>query len=223
MQRSGLDSTTEQLLYSAVHDLRGPASRIRLSAQLLSRNGAALDDEARTLIRYMQDSAAAVETVAAGLRRYHEVCARPLERVSIELSATVSAAIHALAAEIAASGATVTHSALRTINADPFLMGWLFQELLANAIRFCGQEPPCVHFSRSTGDPGGWYIAVSDNGSGIEAGMEKRIFRPFQKLDGTGGSGIGLTICKRIVELHGGELWTEPRACGAEFRFYVGR
>jgi signal transduction histidine kinase len=221
MKRTGLDSTTADLLHSAVHDLKGPAARIRLGAQLLGRSGTALDEDARTLLKHVEDSAAAVELVAEGLRNYAEICARPLEREQVDLGQLLAGAVSMLRDQIDRVGAQVTHSCLPVVSADRFLMVWLLQELLSNSIRFRAENPLQVHISGETGGAGGWYVAVADNGSGIEPLMARRAFLPFKKLTARGGVGLGLTICRKIVELHGGDIWIEPHDGGAEFRFFV--
>jgi signal transduction histidine kinase len=188
----------------------------------LGRHGEALDDDTRSLLKHMEDSAAEISVVAEGLSKYAQLCARPLDRELVDLGVLAAAAIDNLQDEIAHARATVTHSALPSANADRFLMTWLFQELLANAIRFRSGSAPEVHISASTGGPGNWFVAVSDNGPGIEPGLARRVFLPFKKLSRAGGAGLGLTICRNIIEMHGGEIWIEPRDGGAEFRFYVG-
>lgn len=221
MQRTGIDSTTADLLHSAVHNLKGPASRLRLLAQLLSRSGAALDEDSRSLLRHIEDSAAAVGVVADGLRSYVEACARPLQRERVELSRPAVEAQSNLRSEIESVGARITADVLPAVQADPFLMSWLFQELLTNSIRYRGEAAPVIDISTGRGGPGKWFVAVSDNGPGIDPSLAERVFRPFKKLSSVGGAGLGLTVCRRIVELHGGEIWVEPREGGAEFRFFV--
>ncbi len=107
MQPTGVDPAVAELLHSAVHDLKSPAARLRLLTQLLIRSGAALDEDARMLLKHMEDSAAAVEVVAEGLRNYVEICGRPLEREPLDLGLAVAAAIANLRAEIESTGAQV--------------------------------------------------------------------------------------------------------------------
>jgi signal transduction histidine kinase len=221
MPTTGVDPSMADLLESAAHNLRGPASRIGLVSQLLNRNVASLDADARKLLQYVEESANAVGVVAAGLNRYAELCARPLEREPIDLGIPAAAAIDGLRDEIANAQAQVACSALPTAPVDRLLMTWLFQELLSNAIRVRSEGSREVRISSAVGGPGGWYVAVSDNGPGIEPGMAERVFRPFKKLSPGGGSGLGLTICRKIIELHGGAIWIEPGCPGAEFRFFV--
>ena len=92
-----------------------------------------------------------------------------------------------------------------------------FEELLGNAIRFRAAEPPRIRVDALAGEEGP-LISVSDNGKGIEQGLLERVFRPFKKASSEGGAGLGLTICRKIAELHGGRIWAEPRTAGAEIR-----
>jgi len=97
------------------------------------------------------------------------------------------------------------------------LLIWMFEELLGNAIRFRAAEPPRIRVDALAGEEGP-LISVSDNGKGIEQGLLERVFRPFKKASSEGGAGLGLTICRKIAELHGGRIWAEPRTAGAEIR-----
>ena len=221
MPRTAIDRTTADVLRSAIHDLKGPASRLRLLAQLLSRSCSALDEDARRLVAHIEASAADVGAVTDGLKTYSEICTRPLEPRLLDLNLSVASATANLQSEIAATGAEVCCAALPAVHADPFLMTWLFQELLTNAIRFRSGCPPRVSVSGAPPGPGVRYISVLDNGRGIEPAMAERVFRPFKKLSGGGGAGLGLTICRAIVEQHHGRIWVEPRTGGAEVRFVV--
>jgi chemotaxis family two-component system sensor kinase Cph1 len=221
MQRTGVDPAVAELLHSAVHDLKSPAARLRLLTQLLIRSGAALDEDARMLLKHMEDSAAAVEVAAEGLRNYVEICGRPLQREPLDLGLAVAAAIANLRAEIESTGAQVTHSALPVVPADRFLMIWLLQELLANALRSSSCAPPRIHISAIPRAPESWVISVTDNGPGIESSFAERAFRPFKKLSNKGGAGMGLTICRSIMKMHAGDIWAEPRSGGAEIRLLI--
>jgi light-regulated signal transduction histidine kinase (bacteriophytochrome) len=113
---------------------------------------------------------------------------------------------------------------LPTIVADGRALGQVFQNLLSNAIKFRAGDAPRVEVSATHGD-GAWTFAVADSGIGVESAHAERIFRIFQRLhtrDEYGGTGVGLAICKRIVERHGGRIWCEPRAGGGTvFRFTI--
>src|ERR1700722_11292215 len=121
MQRTGVDPAVAELLHCAVHDLKSPAARLRLLAQLLTRSGAALDDDARGLLQHIEDSAAAVDVVAGGLRNYAEICGRPLQREPLDLGSAVASAIANLRGEIESAGAQITHAVLPVVHADRVL------------------------------------------------------------------------------------------------------
>jgi signal transduction histidine kinase len=212
-----VDPITAAVLRSAVHDLKGPASRLRLLVGLLRRGESSLDEDARSLLGHMESSAAEVGAVAEGLRAYLEVCTRPVQREPLALAEALAGAVSAIESELRSTGAQIEPSTLPQVHADRFLIAWLLQELLTNAIRFRGEAAPHIRVSEGPG-----YISVTDNGPGIEAELAERAFRPFQKLTPKGGAGLGLTICRKITELHGGRIWIEPRAGGAEVRFFLG-
>jgi light-regulated signal transduction histidine kinase (bacteriophytochrome) len=114
------------------------------------------------------------------------------------------------------SGAVVTHEGLPTVSGDPGQLRQLFQNLISNGIKFVEDGPPRIHVS-ATRDGKEWRIAVGDNGIGIDPNHAERIFAVFKRLHGREaypGSGIGLSICKRIVERHNGRIWVEPNEGG---------
>ena len=181
-----------------------------------------MDDDARKLLGYIDDSASAVGLVADGLHRYAEICGRPLRPEPLDLNLALESAMANLRAQIESTATEITSTALPRVEADPAAMAWLFQELLTNAIRFrASAVTPRVNVKSGAGGPAKWFVSVLDNGPGIESGMEERIFRPFKKLAAGQGAGLGLTLCRRIVEMHSGRLWVEPGSGGAEFRFFV--
>jgi light-regulated signal transduction histidine kinase (bacteriophytochrome) len=216
-----IDPITADVIHSAIHGLKGPANRLRLLSQLLARGGETSGEEARTLLGYIQTSAAEVGSAAEGLRRYVEICGRPMRREALDLNQTLESAISGVQGEIEKTGAQITRSALPSVHADAFLMTWLFQELFTNSNRCRSAGAPRMHVSSGAGGPAGWFVSVSDNGRGLESGMEEQVFRPFKKLSGE-GAGLGLTICRHIVERHEGRIWVEPREEGVEVRFFVG-
>jgi light-regulated signal transduction histidine kinase (bacteriophytochrome) len=123
---------------------------------------------------------------------------------------------------IAEAGAIVTHDPMPVVTCDPTQIGQVFQNLITNAVKFRGDEPPRVHVSARESD-GEWTFSVADNGIGIEAEYFDRIFVIFQRLQGRAeypGSGVGLAICKRIIERHGGRAWVESQpGTGSTFYF----
>jgi signal transduction histidine kinase len=216
-----IDATTAAVLRASVHELKGPANRLRVLAQLLGRT-VPLDEDGRKLLGYMEDSAAAVDSVADGFRKYFEICTRPLTRRPVDLNLALEGAKFGMQSEIQKSGAEITSSELAVVNADGFLITWVLQELLTNAIRAATEGPVLIHVCSGRDGNGDPYVAVCDNGPGIESSLTEKIFRPFEKIWLKPGAGLGLTICQKIVERHGGRMWAEDRAGGAEIRFCVG-
>jgi signal transduction histidine kinase len=217
-----LDPATSAVLRAAIHDLKGPASRLRVLAQLLQKNSHQLDDDSRTLVGHIADSTVALDVVIGGLRNYAELCVRDPRLEVTDLAAVLEKATAgwkrqpgAREVEIASDLAPGTVM----VPADPRQLEWLFSELLANALRFRGPDPLRIQIAAEQQTGGGWTVTFVDNGAGIEAHLAERAFRPFQTLSRSGGAGMGLTICRKIVETHGGRMWIEPRAAGAELRF----
>ncbi len=217
---TGLDATTAELIKRSIHDLAGPANRIRVLAQLLGRNPAEGDTDSHKLLGFISDSAADVGTVAEGLKRYLQICTRQVQLQPLDLTLPLKSAIGNLAQEIAARRGEVTHGSLPAVQADGFLMCWVFQELLTNALRFGAQIDSRIHVSSGRTESGDPFISVADNGPGIDSNMGEKVFRPFNNLGGD-GAGMGLAICRRIIEMHGGRIWLEERMPGADFRFSI--
>jgi light-regulated signal transduction histidine kinase (bacteriophytochrome) len=145
----------------------------------------------------------------------------------VDLELVLSQALRQLEAAIEDVGATVTHDPLPTVEADPSLLVQLFQNLVGNGIKFRGDDPPRVHVAarRAADEPELWEFACADNGIGIEAQYADKIFVIFQRLhsrEAYSGTGIGLAMCKKIVEYHGGRMWLDTSAHdtpGAVFRW----
>jgi light-regulated signal transduction histidine kinase (bacteriophytochrome) len=134
----------------------------------------------------------------------------------VDVGALVDDTLRGMRATVGESGAIVTHDSLPEIVGDPGQLRQLFQNLISNAIKFVEQGPPRVHVSAER-DGREWRFAVADNGIGIDPGHADRIFAVFKRLHGRDsypGSGIGLSICKRIVERHNGRIWVEPNDGG---------
>jgi signal transduction histidine kinase len=222
MNINGLDTITAELINRSIHDLAGPANRIRVLAQLLGKQLDERDEDSRKLLGYISDSAADVGIVAEGLKKYLQICTRPLQRQLLDLALPLESAISNLVEEIAVRGGRVTQCPLPVVEADGYLMAWVFEELLTNALHFGARINSKIHISTSRTGSGDEFVSVADNGPGIDSEMAVRIFRPFEKLAGD-GAGMGLAICRKIIEMHGGRIWLEDRMPGAEFRFSIGR
>jgi PAS domain S-box-containing protein len=225
LTRSNLD--LQQFAYVASHDLQEPLRAVAGCAQLLQKRYAGqLDSRADELIRHAIDGVRRMQTLIDDLLAYSRVDTRGKSFSPTDCNAALRAALANLAAALAESGAAVTHDDLPTVPADEAQLAQVFQNLLSNAIKFRGQDPPRVHVGCRR-EAAEWVISVRDNGIGIEPGYFDRIFVIFQRLhtrDEYPGTGIGLAICKKIVERHGGRMWVESEhGKGSTFLFTIPR
>ena len=212
-----------QFAYVASHDLQEPLRMISSYLQLLARRyRGRLDADADDFIAYAVGGAKRMQTLINDLLAYSRVGrpGRPFE--TLDCQAALDQALHNLQAAIEEAGAVITHDPLPGLKADGSQLIHLFQNLIDNAIKFRGGAPPCIHISAAQRG-GRWTFAVSDNGIGIGPEYAGRIFKIFQRLhtsEAYPGTGIGLAICQKIVERHGGRIWVESRpGQGATFRF----
>ena len=215
----------EQFAYVASHDLREPLRMISSYTQLLaSRYTGRLDDDADEFIAYAADGAIRMQGLIDDLLAYSRLGANGRSLESTDCNAVLDQAVANLAAAINENQATVTHDELPTIQADASQLAQVFQNLIANAIKFRRADPPCVHVSSRLDGPE-WVLSVRDNGIGIEPDYADRIFRIFQRLhtrEEYPGSGMGLAICKKIIERHGGSIWVKSQTGkGATFYFTI--
>ena len=204
----------QQFAYVVSHDLQEPLRMVSSYLQLIERRyHGSLDDDAREFIAFAVDGATRMAAMIDGLLEYSRVDTQgaPFAPISLEESLTEALANLQLALE--ESGAEVARGALPELHADAGQMTRLFQNLIANALKFHGEAPPRVSVE-ATRDNGHWRVAVSDNGIGLDVKFAERIFTVFQRLhtrDEYPGTGIGLAVCKRIVERHGGTIAVESR------------
>jgi signal transduction histidine kinase len=214
----------EQFVHVAAHDLQEPLRTVVNFADLLdSRNRHRLDGEAREFLGYIVTGVTRMQRMLRDLVTFSHVDRGNAQAVSVSCESALSAAQESLRAALEESGAVVTHDTLPTVTADPTHMEILFQNLIGNAVRFRGAAPPRVHVGARL-DDGHWMFSVRDNGIGIEPRDFEVIFNMFRRLhsDQYPGSGIGLTICKRIVERNSGRIWLESRpGDGTTFYFTV--
>jgi signal transduction histidine kinase len=201
----------ERFAYVASHDLQEPLRMVSSYVQLIERRyKGRLDSDADEFIGYAVEGAGRMQRLITDLLAFSRVGRPGKEFESTSLDTALDRALSNLRMAIEESGAAVTHDSLPVVGADPTQMAQVFQNLVGNAIKFRGKEPPRVHVSVRwrTGE---WLFAVRDNGIGVEADYLERIFIVFQRLHGSRypGTGIGLPISRKIVERHGGRMWVE--------------
>jgi signal transduction histidine kinase len=204
----------EQFAYVASHDLQEPLRMVTGYLQLLERRyKGRLDADAQEFIRFAVDGASRMQQLLKDLLTYSRVGSRTQSFTTVDCQAVLEQTVINLKAALAESGAVITHDALPILVANATLLGQLWQNLLGNAIKFRGEAPPHIHIGAKL-QPNEWLFAVQDNGIGFEPQYAERIFLIFQRLhtrEQYPGTGIGLAICKRIVEVHGGRIWAESQ------------
>lgn len=221
LARSNAD--LEQFAYVASHDLQEPLRMIANYTQLLAeRYRGKLDEQADKYIGYSVDGAVRMQALIKDLLNFSRVAKQEIKHQTTDCGAVAEQAVKNLRAAVEESGAVVNWSGLPVVMADPAQLTQVFQNLIANAIKFHGSETPKIQID-SEKKHHQWVFAVSDNGIGIPAESWQDIFVIFRGLHTRteyAGNGIGLSMCKKIVERHGGKLWVEAQANpGCCFKF----
>lgn len=213
----------ERFAYVASHDLQEPLRMVSSYVQLLAqRYRGQLDVDADEFIAYAVDGTRRMQVLINDLLAYSRVSTRGMVFVPVDCEDILQEVMAILEIAIEESGATICHDPLPALLADRMQMIQLFQNLLANAIKFRSDQQPHIQIEvkRYKNE---WLFAVRDNGIGIDPQFAERIFVIFQRLHSKAdypGTGIGLALCKKIVERHGGRIWVESQPdCGATFYF----
>ncbi|MXG91547.1 ATP-binding protein [Nocardioides flavescens] len=219
----------EQFAYVASHDLSEPLRKVTNFCQLLERQYSdQLDDKARTYIGFMVDGAKRMQVLINDLLSFSRVGRTTEHFAEVDLGVALDRALSTLDDQISAGGVKVIRGPLPTVPGDPTLLTALLQNLVGNAVKYRSDERPSwVEVTAAPGtdldEPPHWVVTVADNGIGIDAQYAERIFTIFQRLhlrDAYGGTGIGLALCRKIVDFHRGRIWlAEPEGPGARFQF----
>jgi signal transduction histidine kinase/integral membrane sensor domain MASE1 len=227
-QLSASNRELEQFAYVASHDLKAPLRSIGSFAQLLARrHGAQLTGESGEFLKFIQDGIQHMQLLIDDLLQLSRVDARRLEPEPVSMQAVFDRACRQLTADIKASRAEVHAGPLPDVHADANMLVQLLQNLIANAVKFqrAGGRPEVSVDAAPEGEF--WHFTVRDNGIGIEAQHLEHIFMVFKRLhthEQYPGTGIGLAVCKKVVNLHGGEIWAESTpAKGTTIHFTLPR
>ena len=224
LQRANQD--LEQFAYSASHDLQEPLRTIRIYSQLLSmKHHDNLSGESGEFLAYLMSAATRMEMLVRDLLVYTRIAIEPLPPEAVDADEVLAAVLPDLAAAIGESGAVVTSGRLPAVRMHSTHLKQLLQNLIGNAIKYGSPDrAPVVHVSAER-DGEMWVFTVRDNGIGIEAEYKEQIFGLFVRLHGSArysGTGVGLAICRRIVERYLGTIWVESEpGRGSSFRFSV--
>ncbi len=215
----------QHFAYALTHDLQEPLRMVVNFTELLGREyGGKLGEGADKFISYSVEGALRIEALLKDLLGYWEVAEREQNSfASIDSGAVLTNALANLRAAIAESGAVITSDPMPTVIAEEVVLLQLFQNLISNSIKYRGAEIPRIHVSAER-DSAEWVFVVRDNGIGIDPQDADRVFGMFKRLHGSEipGTGIGLAICKKVVERQGGRIWVESLAGqGATFKFTI--
>ena len=194
------------------------------SQLLYHRYKGRLDDDADEFIEFIVDGSQRMKQLINDILSYSRVSTQANEFELVYLEIVLNTVLSNLSVSLEENNVSIIYDSLPTVRADPSQLGQVFQNLIANAIKFRGQKTPKIYISAKK-DKKGWRFSVSDNGIGIDPTHKKRIFEVFKRLhtrDEYPGSGIGLSICQKIVERHGGQIWVESElGKGSTFNFTI--
>lgn len=214
----------DEFTYVASHDLQEPVRKLVSFSALLKQDvGVELNERAERDLNFIVEAASRMRDLIQDLLALSRTGRAAMKVEPVALDECVNRALDALEIRVRETGATIVRDKLPEVSADATLVTQLYQNLLGNALKFMPKDRPPQIRVRAARQGDRWELAVEDNGIGIKSEYAERIFKPFQRLHGRGeyeGTGIGLAICKKAVERHGGEIWVESEpGAGARFKF----
>ncbi|MFA4995174.1 MAG: ATP-binding protein [Bdellovibrionales bacterium] len=214
-QLTSVNEQLEQFAYVASHDLREPLRTIVCFTELLTKEyGDKLDETARKYMEINRQAAKKMEMMVANLLEYGRLGERAGRLVQTNCNDALQRALDALSESIKATRADIRYGTLPTVDADPLHLSRVFQNLIGNALKYQRSgKPPLVRVAVDE-KLDHWQFSVADNGIGIDAAYLDLIFAPFKRLHNDAeyaGTGIGLAICRRIIENFGGSIWAESK------------
>ncbi|HTM36413.1 MAG TPA: ATP-binding protein, partial [Terriglobales bacterium] len=213
----------QNFAYALTHDLQEPVRMVVNFTQLLAQeNAGKLGEQSDKFIGYSVDGALRIEALLKALLNYWETTEQGQDNFGpVDCNDVLARTLANLEAVITKSGAKVTSEPLPTVVAEQIMLVQVFQNLIANSIKYRSEEAPRIHITAHK-DAEKWLFSVRDNGIGIDPRDSERVFGMFKRLHGPEipGAGIGLALCKKVVERHGGRIWVESEAGkGATFKF----
>jgi signal transduction histidine kinase len=212
---------TSEFLLRACHDLRTPLRGVRAHSELLQRHlkdREALPAEVHRSLDFVLDGARKADLIVDGIAAYATALQiDPSHFLPTRLDVTLRAALVKLDSALQQEGAEVRYSELPRVSGDPDRLAELFERIIRNALDHRGSEAPRIQVCAAQAD-NGWRLTVQNNGPGVASSELENIFRPFQKLHGT-GAGMGLAACRAIVAAHGGRIWAESPSFGLAIVF----
>ncbi len=214
-----------QFTYFASHDLQEPLRKVLWFAEALRDDlGSPLNPETGRDLHHIQDAARRMQSLIAALLTLSRVGHAEMEWRPVALDECVEQALSSLSIRIAETDAQIVREPLPTVLGDASLLAQLYQNLIGNAVKFTGDARPQVRLTAQRQDED-WLLGVHDNGIGLPPRLSQQIFTPFKRLHGRGkyeGTGIGLALCRKVVERHGGRIWVESQpGGGASFQFLL--
>lgn len=224
-QLAAMNEELDAFVYAASHDLQEPIRHLVSYSSLLREDiGEDLPEEAATDLFYISEAAKRMQTLVQDLLALSRAGRAAMRREQVCLDDCVAEALEALRRAVEETGASIERVPLPEVTGDATLLIQLYQNLIGNALKFRSEQRPVVTLTAEKGSEG-WTLGVRDNGIGIAPQYAEQVFTPFRRLHGRTeyeGSGVGLAICRRNVERHGGRIWVESEpGQGAHFKFTI--